>query len=153
MWADNFPRTICGPAPSTSRPTSALGQPRSHSQLCQEPVLPNSRLTLDLGPPMPQLATPGTSSTHHWSNTSPGTHQASTDSHILNHSFHTSQGLANNWNRYQTRQPDCTQSSACHNTRTHIIHRGSTPRAHSSGDPRGMCCWETWDVFYINLLL
>ena len=62
--------------PSTScpriQPHSPAGQhPRPCSQPCQEPALPTSRLTLDLGPSDSQPPTAEPSSTHQWASTSP----------------------------------------------------------------------------------
>ena len=40
-----------------------------------------------------------------------------------------------------------------HNRRLHTVQIGSTPRAYSSGDQRGVCCWDPQDVSYVRLLL
>lgn len=39
------------------------------------------------------------------------------------------------------------------NRRLYTVHIGSTPRAYSSGDQRGLCCWDPQDVSYVRLLL
>lgn len=40
-----------------------------------------------------------------------------------------------------------------HNRRLHTVQIVSTPRAYSSGDQRGVCCWDPQDVSYVRLLL
>ena len=48
----------------------------------------------------------------------------------------------------------CTPGSLpCHNRGLHTAHIGGTPRAYSSGDQRGVCCWDPQFVSHIRRLL
>ena len=114
-----------------------------------------SRKTLDPGPLTLQQPTEELNYIHQWGNTKPRRSWGSTARCLnsqtcppVNSSLFTKQGLATN----QTGTSHVYQTA--HNSKPatkkkkkkkkiHMAHIGNTPRACSSGDQRGMHCWDT----------
>lgn len=113
-------------------PEPAMSGPSPHT----------SRLTLLLGLPGLWLHSPA--SQHQlWHTLGPGPRCLSIWPHSPGaNSLHTRQGMATTRSRGQPCLPDHSQFSACHNRRAHTANTGGTPEAYSSGDQRGVHCWD-----------
>ena len=106
------------PAPLTSRKTPALRHPGPGTHPLQNMAPHTSGPAIATGPHVTQPCPP------------------------VDGSLCTRQGLATSETGGQPPLPDHLYQLACHNRSTHVAHIGGTPKAHSSGDQRVVCCWD-----------